>query len=96
MNKFYIYILQSESTGKFYIGDTSDLQARIEQHNNPLNSKRKTTARFKGPWVLVHAEMFLTRSEAMKREKQIKSWKSRKAIEKLIGTQSVESRLCRD
>ena len=92
METYYTYIIQSETTGKFYIGYTSDLEARISQHNDPLNSKRKTTAKNNGPWILVHSESFNSKTEAIKREKQIKSWKSRKAIEKLIALSSVESR----
>jgi len=33
---------------------------------------------------LVYSEEHETRQEAVKREKQIKSWKSRKAIEQLV------------
>ncbi len=96
MNKFHTYIIQSQTTGKYYIGYTSDLKARIEQHNHHLNSKSKTTAKFPGPWILVYSELYLSKTEAIVREKQIKSWKSRKAIEKLINSKSVESRCNRD
>jgi predicted GIY-YIG superfamily endonuclease len=35
--------------------------------------------------VLVYQEIYALKADAMKREKQIKGWKSRKLIEKLIG-----------
>ena len=38
------------------------------------------------PWTLVHLEHFASRADAMKREKDIKSKKSRKYIASLIGT----------
>lgn len=79
-----MYILQSESTGRFYIGSTDDLERRLAQHNDPGYAGSKTTKRFKGPWKLVYSEPFHTRSQAMAREKKIKAWKSRKAIERLI------------
>ena len=70
----------------YYIGSTKDIDARVNQHNDPLNPKYKTTARFKGPWILVYKEEFSTRSEAFKREKQLKAWKNKNRIEKLISS----------
>ena len=37
-----------------------------------------------GDWILKFSEAFSTKAEALAREKQIKSWKSRKLIERLI------------
>ena len=82
---FYTYILQSETNGRFYIGSTDDIERRLIEHNDPDYKGSKTTKRIKGPWVVVYSESFETRSEAMKREKQIKSWKSRKAILELLS-----------
>lgn len=88
MDTFFTYILQSESTGMYYIGSTQNLDDRITQHNDPARSGKKTTRKFSGPWVLVYHETFETRSEAMRREKHIKSWKSRIAIANLISNSS--------
>jgi putative endonuclease len=93
---YFTYILQSETTGRFYIGSTADLERRIIQHNAPQYDGSKTTKRFSGPWKLIYSETFQTRSQAVLRERHIKSWKSRKAIEKLIVDQSAESRHGRD
>ncbi len=84
---FWVYILKSESTGRYYVGSTSDINRRLSQHNDPNYTGTKTTKYFKGPWLLVYSESYETRSQAMVREKQIKSWKSRKAIEELINSQ---------
>ena len=81
---YYTYILESDSTGRYYIGSTNDLERRLTRHNDPNYTGSKTTKRFKGPWKLVYAESFETRSQAMAREKQIKSWKSRKTLRVLI------------
>ncbi len=81
---YYTYILQSETTDRFYIGSTDDLNRRIRQHNDPAYLLSKTTKRFKGPWKLVYCENFESRSQAMAREKEIKAWKSRKMIYYLI------------
>jgi len=81
---YFTYILQSESTGRYYVGSTDNLDRRVAQHNDPDYKGSKTTKRFKGPWKLVYTESSQTRAEAMSREREIKSWKSRKAIQDLI------------
>ena len=81
---YFTYILQSESTGRYYVGSTDNLDRRVAQHNDPDYKGSKTTKRFKGPWKLVYTESSQTRAEAMSREREIKSWKSRKAIQGMI------------
>jgi len=77
---FYVYILRSRRTGRFYVGHTDDVAQRLVEHNLGLS---KYTRRWR-PWELVYVESFETRSAAMKREGQIKRRKSRKYIESLI------------
>lgn len=77
---FYAYILKSKKNNSYYIGSCLDVIKRLRQHNS---GKVKSTKRFM-PWRLVYKENFDTRSKAAKRERQLKSWKSRKALEKLI------------
>ena len=79
---FYLYILQSEKSNKFYIGSTANLSDRISRHNG---ARSKATANGI-PWKLVYSEKFNTRSEAMKREYEIKAWKSHKLITNLINS----------
>jgi len=69
---FYVYILQSESTGRYYCGQTNDLYRRIREHNDPASYSAKTTKRFVGPWRLVWSKSFDSRAEAMERERSIK------------------------
>ena len=76
-----VYILYSLVTNKYYVRFTGDeLQERIRKHN----SNHKGFTGGKADWVLKYFESYLTKAEAMEREKQIKGWKSRKLIEKLI------------
>lgn len=77
---FSVYILQSISSGRYYVGHTDDLMRRLSEHNTGMT---KYTQRDK-PWKVVYTEQYATRSEAMKREHEIKKKKSRKYIEKLI------------
>ena len=71
---FWVYVLENEQ-GRFYVGHTDDLDRRLAEHNDPLRSKSKYTAKH-GPWRLVWSEVHPTRSEAMTRERFIKSRKS--------------------
>jgi putative endonuclease len=79
---FYVYILHSESSGHYYIGQTQDLKKRIHRHNTNQSKYTKN----KGPWKLVYFEAYLLRTEAIKRETKIKKMKSRKYIENLISS----------
>ena len=82
---FYIYILQSQSSGRYYCGSTNDVIRRLEQHNDPDYHTTKTTKRFPGPWILIHKEEFKTRGEAMKREKQIKKHGIKRSLEEFYS-----------
>ncbi len=81
MEKFFVYILFSQTLNKYYIGYTADdLIERLRKHN----SNHKGFTGMIGDWKIVHLETFSVKSEAIHREKEIKKWKSRKKIEELI------------
>jgi putative endonuclease len=65
---YYVYILLC-GDGSYYTGYTQNLKNRLEQH---LNGKGSRYTRMKKFDRVVHKEMFNTRSEAMKREREIK------------------------
>mgnify|MGYP004748642133 CR=1 FL=1 len=77
---YYVYILQSQVDGRFYIGQTQDLSLRVEKHSKGYSTY---TSKFR-PWNLVWFTEVDTRKEAMKLEKQIKGWRSRQRIIKLV------------
>ena len=79
--KFFVYIIQSNKDFSFYIGQTNDLDSRLNKHNDGLSKYTSS----KVPWRLVYFEMHITRAEAIKREKEIKSKKSKKYLEYLIS-----------
>ncbi|MFZ5908125.1 MAG: GIY-YIG nuclease family protein [Nitrospirota bacterium] len=85
-----VYILKSESTSQYYIGHTDDIVRRMSQHNDADYQGSRHTKRNKGPWACVYTERYMTRSEAMQREKELKAKKSRKYIEYLLSRQSPE------
>jgi len=78
---FYTYILQSEKSGRYYIGHAEDIHKRLERHNTGKVTAKKN----KGPWVLKYYEEYETKALANSRELYIKSMKSRVFIEKLIA-----------
>jgi putative endonuclease len=66
---FFAYILQSEKTKRYYVGSTDNLGNRLKEHN----SEETVSIRRGIPWKIVHTEQFRTRSEAIRKEKQIKA-----------------------
>jgi putative endonuclease len=76
----YVYILKSLKDNKYYIGETANVEARSLFHNT--GKQRSTKNRI--PFVIVLVEVFETRGDAMKREKEIKSWKGGNSFKKLI------------
>jgi len=81
---FTVYILQSQSLNRYYVGFTNDLERRLSEHNRKKG--KYTDAGI--PWQLVYFETFSTKIEAMNREKFIKGKKSRAFIETLISSSS--------
>jgi putative endonuclease len=66
----FVYVLGSAGKGRTwtYVGWTNDIDKRLAQHNAGTGA-RSTRGR---TWVLLHAEPFATRSEAMSREWHLK------------------------
>ena len=77
----YVYILQSLKDKKYYIGETADVAARLLFHNEG----RQRATRNRIPFVLVLFEQYESRTIALQREKQIKSWKGGAPFKKLIS-----------
>ncbi len=76
---FFVYILQSVNTHKYYIGQTNNLEQRINRHNDKLVNSTKAFA----PWKIIWSTEKSTRSEAMGLEKKLKNL-SRVRIEEFI------------
>lgn len=82
--KCYVYVLQSELTGRIYIGQTSELAKRIAQHNDPTNKLTKYTKINKGPWRLIYHETWNSRAKAKMREDALKSGQGRQWLKEKI------------
>ncbi len=66
---FFIYVLQSQKTHRYYVGQTEDIPARLLRHNSGMMKSTKHGV----PWKLLVSLPCSTRSEAMQLEKKIKS-----------------------
>ena len=80
---YFIYILFSASTDKYYVGYTSEFNGRLRRHNSQEDFNTYTKKH--RPWEV--AALFscgVLKSDAIKIERFIKKQKSRKLIEKLI------------
>ena len=82
MSEWFVYILYSIRVDRYYVGSTDDLRWRLERHNMGWGKYTQTGI----PWEITYHETFNSKSDALKREKQIKRKKSRKYIEELINT----------
>ena len=80
---YYVYILFSPKTNKFYIGSTDSPETRLKHHNSGATPSTKSGA---PSWEIKYLEKVADRSIALKRELEIKKKKSRKFIEYLIGS----------
>ncbi len=65
---YYVYVIQAQTdNNKFYLGSTTELRRRMEQHNQVKNESTKTHQ-----WELVYYEAYVTESAAREREHKLK------------------------
>lgn len=77
----YLYILVNRDTDRYYIGSTSDINRRLNQHKSGYTRTTKVL----GTYDLVYTEEFNNITEAREREKKLKSYKSKKYLKWLIN-----------
>jgi putative endonuclease len=89
---FYIYILYSPKSDRYYVGHTEDINRRLNEHNYPTE-KTKYTSKFL-PWQVEYIfPVSENRGEAIKIERFIKNQKSKVFIKKLITEKDNENNL---
>ena len=69
MKKYHVYRLHSKLLDRYDIGSTQDITKRLEKH---LSNHKGYTSRAKD-WLVVYRESYLTKIEALLRERKIKS-----------------------
>lgn len=78
---YFIYILFSLKTNKYYVGSTDDLQRRLKHHNAGSTPSTKGGA---PDWEIRYTETVPDSTAALIRELEIKKKKSRNYLEWLI------------
>ena len=66
---YSVYVIQHSDTKDIYIGRTNDLKRRLSEHNA---SQQFATKRKSGVWVLIYAEAYRSKDDAVKREIRLK------------------------
>ena len=66
---FYTYVLQSQKSGKIYIGYTNDLRKRFKEHNDG----KSTYTKGRGPYKIIYYEACLNKDDARSRELYLKT-----------------------
>lgn len=74
--------MQNKETGRFYIGSTINVKRRLNEH---IKGKTRTTRVLK-TYNLVYKEFYDTIEDARRRERKLKSYKSKKYLEWLINS----------
>jgi len=77
---FIVYIIQSDKSSRYYIGHTQNISERLKRHNR---SGVKST-KYGIPWKVVYTEKHKNKSDAFKREMQIKGFKGGILFQKLL------------
>jgi len=78
---FCVYILLSEKDGNFYVGITTDLSRRLDEHNQGRN----TSTASRRPFRLIHAELYSSKEDALRRETYLKTAKGRRVIKLMLA-----------
>jgi putative endonuclease len=78
---WYVYVLKSRASGKFYVGITQDLSRRIHEHNS---GKSKFTSGHV-PWNSIYHECLGNTREARIREKYLKSAAGKRYLAKVLS-----------
>ena len=77
---YYVYILQSEKDDKLYIGQTNNINKRLERHNKG----QVIATRNRRPFELIGYKEYETRKEAMEIEKYLKKLKGGNEFKKIL------------
>ncbi|MDD3906023.1 MAG: GIY-YIG nuclease family protein [Candidatus Omnitrophica bacterium] len=78
---YFVYVIQSGKTGRYYTGSTENLERRLKEHN----SDKVRSTKNKGPWKLVYKESAESKCRAIKREHYIKKLKGGNGFKRLIS-----------
>lgn len=73
-----VYVLESMTNKRYYIGQTQDIAQRLDRHN----SCRNRSTRANRPWCVKYTREFANRDDAVSFERYLKSLKKRRSVDK--------------
>ena len=79
---YYAYILQSIKNKKFYVGSTSDLRRRFQEHNDGRGGEYTKKNK---PFKLIFYEAYISKKDAEKAEKFFKTGYGREVLKDKIS-----------
>ena len=89
---FFVYILYSPKLKRFYIGQTAQVDVRLEKHQEHFYGRKNFTTKA-DDWFVYFLIECSSRSQAMKIEKHVKRMKSQTYIENLKKHPEITGRL---
>lgn len=78
---YWTYILENQIDKSWYIGSTSDLDRRVDEH---ISGSDGRTTRIKKGWKLIYCEGCLEKKDTLGREEFLKSGAGRKFLKKQL------------
>ena len=88
-NMSFVYILQSQNGGRYYIGSTNSLERRLSEHNSGKTISLKKFL----PVELVFAKRLPSIVEARRIERKLKRMKSRVILQRIIEDGEIKAGL---
>lgn len=86
---FYVYVLESDVKGDWYVGFTTDLRRRAEEHNKGQNRSTKS----RSSWQVIYYEAHANKLDALRREKYLKTTPGRRALRRMLREYINEERV---
>lgn len=80
---YIVYALLNQQHKKIYIGQTENLEERLRIHNEHT-FQGSFTSRYSGEWVVIYSESLKSRQDALRRERELKSYRGRQYIKTFI------------
>lgn len=80
MKFYYVYILKSLNKDFLYIGFTSNLKKRFQEHNN----KEELSTKHYAPFELIHYEAYRSKKDAKRREEYFKTTKGKTTLKAML------------
>jgi len=80
---YFCYILESESSGRLYVGQTNNVEDRVRRHNAGM----VLSTRNRGPWKLLYFKDLGDRSASVLLERKLKGMKNPQKVKAWILVQ---------